>query len=116
MDIVDAVADPTEAKARALVANGLISMVPGLSSVNALSAAVARTTDPYAKDAANVIDRLKAQTPGLSKDVPDRLDLFGRKMKRATGSAAYDMFVPVRVSEESQEPIDREILAQAVIG
>lgn len=112
MDIVDAVADPTEAKARALVANGLISMVPGLSSVNALSAAVARTTDPYAKDAANVIDRLKAQTPGLSKDVPDRLDLFGRKIKRATGSAAYDMFVPVRVSEESQEPIDREILAQ----
>lgn len=112
MDIVDAVADPTEAKARALVANGLISMVPGLSSVNALSAAIARTTDPYAKDAANVIDRLKAQTPGLSKDVPDRLDLFGRKMKRATGSAAYDMFVPVRVSEESQEPIDREILAQ----
>lgn len=112
MDIVDAVADPTEAKARALVANGLISMVPGLSSVNALSAAIARTTDPYAKDAANVIDRLKAQTPGLSKDVPDRLDLFGRKIKRATGSAAYDMFVPVRVSEESQEPIDREILAQ----
>ena len=112
MDIVDAVADPTEAKARALVANGLISMVPGLSSVNALSAAIDRTTDPYAKDAANVIDRLKAQTPGLSKDVPDRLDLFGRKMKRATGSAAYDMFVPVRVSEESQEPIDREILAQ----
>lgn len=112
MDIVDAVADPTEAKARALVANGLISMVPGLSSVNALSAAIARTTDPYAKDAANVIDRLKAQTPWLSKDVPDRLDLFGRKMKRATGSAAYDMFVPVRVSEESQEPIDREILAQ----
>ena len=112
MDIVDAVADPTEAKARALVANGLISMVPGLSSVNALSAAIARTTDPYAKDAANVIDRLKSQIPGLSKDVPDRLDLFGRKMKRATGSAAYDMFVPVRVSEESQEPIDREILAQ----
>lgn len=112
MDIVDAVADPTEAKARALVANGLISMVPGLSSVNALSAAIARTTDPYAKDAVNVIDRLKAQIPGLSKDVPDRLDLFGRKIKRATGSAAYDMFVPVRVSEESQEPIDREILAQ----
>ena len=112
MDIVDAVADPTEAKARALVANGLISMVPGLSSVNALSAAIARTTDPYAKDAANVIDRLKAQIPGLSKDVPDRLDLFGRKMKRATGNVAYDMFVPVRVSEESQEPIDREILAQ----
>lgn len=112
MRLVDAIEEPTERKARALAADGLISIVPALSSVNALSAAIARTTDPYAKDAASAVERVKAGIPGLSREVPDRLDLFGRKMRRATGNAAYDMFVPVRVSEESQDPIDREMLKQ----
>lgn len=112
MDIVDALADPTENKAKKLAAAGLISLVPGLSSSLALSGAIARTTDPYAKDAADTMEQLKAGLPGFSKDVADRLDLFGRKISRATGNFAYDMFIPVRKSEESQEPIDKEMLAQ----
>ena len=112
MDIIDALAEPTENKAKKLAASGLVSVVPGLSSSLALGGAVARTTDPFAKDAASTMEQLKAGLPGFSKEVPDRLDLFGRKIARATGDFAYDMFIPVRKSEESQEPIDKEMLAQ----
>lgn len=112
MDIIDALAEPTENKAKKLAASGLVSVVPGLSSSLALGGALARTTDPFAKDAAGTMEQLKAGLPGFSKEVPDRLDLFGRKIARATGDFAYDMFIPVRKSEESQEPIDREMLAQ----
>lgn len=112
MDIIDALAEPTENKAKKLAASGLVSVVPGLSSSLALGGALARTTDPFAKDAAGTMEQLKAGLPGFSKEVPDRLDLFGRKIARATGDFAYDMFIPVRKSEESQEPIDKEMLAQ----
>ena len=112
MDIIDALSDPTENKAKRLAASGLISLVPGVSSSLALSGAIARTTDPFAKDAASTIEQLKANLPGFSKKVPNRLDLFGRKIARATGDVVYDMFIPVRKSAQSQEPIDREMLAQ----
>jgi hypothetical protein len=112
MDIVTAVAEPTEGKARKIAADALMSFVPFASSSVAFSGAVARTTDPFAKDARSTVDAMKAGLPGFSKDVPDRLDLFGRKILRATGNTAYDMFVPVRKSPESQDPIDKEMLAQ----
>lgn len=112
MGVVDALADPTELKAEKLAADFAVSMIPAVSSFQAALGAVARTSDPYAKDARTVIDRIRSNIPGLSKDVPNRLDLFGRKMTRATGDWKYDLFIPVRTSIESEAPIDKEMLEQ----
>lgn len=112
MDIVSALAEPTEGRGRKIAANALMSFVPFANSSLAFSGAVARTTDPFSKDARTTMDAIRANVPGLSDKVPDRLDLFGRKIARATGDFAYDMFVPVRKSPESQDPIDREMLEQ----
>ena len=112
MDVVTAVAEPTEGKARKIAASVLTSFIPFANSSLAFSGAVARTTDPFSKDARTTMDAIRANVPGLSGKVPDRLDLFGRKISRATGNFAYDMFIPVRKSAESQDPIDREMLEQ----
>jgi hypothetical protein len=80
------------------------STVPaGVNYVNQLS-------DPYARYAFDLIDSIKAKTPGLSKDLPVRRDLWGRPIDYRSGLGdLYDFISPIYSSKANAQPIDKEM-------
>ncbi len=102
--IFEAMADPQQ-YSEATIQRMVGSVVP------ALAANVARQMDPYQRQVYSMLDQLKARTPGLSKDLPPRLNLWGEPLTYESGlGKAYDFFSPVYTKEGSEEPIDAELL------
>lgn len=79
---------------------------------------VERIQDPNLREAANVIDRVKARWPGASESLPEKVDLWGRPiMQTSDGGPVYDAFVPIPIRSQDQAPIDKELLRlQADVG
>lgn len=66
------------------------------SLVPAVVAEGARQIDPYGKQTTDMVEQLKSRIPWLSKDVPNRLDMWGDPIGYQSGlGAAYDVFSPV---------------------
>ena len=108
-DLAEAVSDPTRYSGK-YTSSAATSFIP-----NIVGSDVRNYMDPYQRETAGIMDALKNRTPGLSKDLPYRYDLFGRKTVTGSGKGiAYDAFVPVRVNPRTAEPIDKEILEQGV--
>jgi len=72
---------------------------------------VAQFQDPHAKYIANTMDKLKSRLPGYSKEVPNRVDLWGRDISFRSGlGQAYDMVSPIYSRQHKPEPADQEML------
>lgn len=81
------------------------------SVIPASVAQVARIDDPYQRQVYSIMDALRSRTPGLSKDLPPRLNLWGEPIDTSSGlGLGYDMIVPIRTTEGEQEPIDKELI------
>lgn len=72
---------------------------------------IERIKDPYLREASNIVDRLKARTPGVSEDLPLKFDLWGDPVSQVSDmGAVYDMFIPVPVRKQVPEAIDQELV------
>jgi len=80
------------------------------SFVPSIVGEVTRQQDPYMKHATSIVQKLKSRLPGLSKDVPNRHDLWGRPISFRSGlGSAYDAISPIYSSEFKPEPADLEL-------
>lgn len=88
------------------------------SVVPAGVANITRQTDPYAREVYSMLDAIKARTPGLSKDLPPRLNLWGEPISYESGlGKAYDAFSPIYSRSSKGESIDKELIRlEANIG
>lgn len=74
-------------------------------------AEITKTMDPQAKYTHDLISKFKSRLPGASKDIPPRLDFWGREISFQSGlGAAYDAVSPIYSRKEKPEPIDKELL------
>ena len=72
----------------------------------------ARLTDPHMKHTTSIMSRIKSRLPGMSKDIPNRHDLWGRPITFQSGlGPVYDAFSPVYSSEFDPEPADSEFVS-----
>jgi hypothetical protein len=71
---------------------------------------VANFMDPRAKQTANLTDAIRSRIPGLSGDVPSRLNFWGDEITYTSGlGSLYDAVSPIYSStNENATPIDRE--------
>jgi hypothetical protein len=69
----------------------------------------ARAIDPVMRHAHDISTSLRRRTPGLSSEVPPRLDLWGREIKYQSGlGTAFDVTSPIYSdTTERAQPIDR---------
>jgi hypothetical protein len=79
------------------------------SFVPAIAAEIARVNDPIMRNAWGPWEKMRSRTPGLSKDVPPRLDYWGRPIKYTSGIGQwYDTLSPIYSSTtEKAQPADR---------
>jgi hypothetical protein len=70
----------------------------------------AQFIDPVSRHTYDLISALKARTPGLSKDLPPRLNFWGDEMSFSSGlGETYDAVSPIYSrSTEKAQPADRE--------
>lgn len=74
-------------------------------------AGVTRLQDPVVREAHSMMDAIRARTPGLSEDLPPKLDMWGEALRTDSGlGKAFDAFSPIYTSRPTPEPIDKEIL------
>jgi hypothetical protein len=117
-EFFEAMGDPTR------YAEGFFQRLAG-SVVPTGVAEVARAVDPVAREPESdvsgesalfrevmfMVDAMRRRTPGLSKDMPARRDLWGREISYASGmGTAYDVFSPIYSKAESKTPVDTELL------
>lgn len=71
----------------------------------------ARAMDPTLRHAHDMTTKLLSKVPGMGKDIPPRLDLWGRERKSESGFGwAYDVMSPsYSKSSENNQPIDEEL-------
>jgi hypothetical protein len=79
------------------------NLIPGSSMIRNIT----RTTDEYAREAFTMADKLKAQTPGLSDELPTKNDFFGRPI-RNTERLGGDWWSPFLVSKADPDPVVQE--------
>lgn len=102
--LIEALNDPQRA------AEGWMQRTAG-SVVPAGVANVERAQDPIVREVYSMMDAIRARTPGLSKDLPPRLDLWGQPVKTESGMGKpFDAFSPVYSREGGDNPIDKEIV------
>ena len=110
-EFFEAMGDPKR-KAEGFVQRFAGSLIPtGVAEIT-------KATDPYALEAYTILDAMKRRTPGFSKDLPVRRDIWGRPIDLRSGLGwAYDAFSPIYSKQEKPEPIDTEMLRlEAPVG
>lgn len=102
--IVEALNDPQRS------AEGWAQRLAG-SVVPAGVAQIERINDPTVREVYSMMDAIRARTPGLSSDLPPRLDMWGEALKTESGlGKPFDAISPVYTKKPTPEPIDQEIL------
>jgi hypothetical protein len=66
---------------------------------------IAQAQDPVVRDPENVLDYLKVNIPGLSQQVPARLNRFGEDVKRNVPHPLLNVLLPRAVSPVKQDPV-----------
>lgn len=108
-DLVEAMAEP-DRRAEAWVKRFAGSFVPVAAKE------VERLIDPNLRATSNIVEQLKSVTPGLSQDLPQRVDVWGRPISYRSGikpdavGFVYDMVSPIYSREFKPEPIDQEMM------
>jgi hypothetical protein len=104
----DTISDP-RSNAQSMMKTFAASVVP--AGVGALAGAM----DPYTRATYSMMDALRSRTPGLSKDLPPLMNMWGEPVRHDSGlGKAYDAFVPFASRRPGDEPIDKEILSQGM--
>lgn len=81
------------------------------SIVPAGVAQITRLNDPIVREVDSMMDAIRARTPGLSDNLPPRLDMWGEPLKSESGlGKPFDAFSPIYTQQPTPEPIDKEIL------
>lgn len=81
------------------------------SVVPAGVAQIARLNDPIVREVDSMMDAIRARTPGLSANLPPRMDMWGEPLKSESGlGKPFDAFSPIYTQQPTPEPIDKEIL------
>lgn len=81
------------------------------SVIPAAVANVARSMDPYAREANTMLERVRSRVPGLSDGLPLRRDMWGEPISYRSGlGAIYDAASPIYSRREKPSPIDEEML------
>jgi hypothetical protein len=58
----------------------------------------------------NILDAMRAKIPGLSADIPYKIDLWGRRINLRSGlGEVYDIMSPIYSKQYDPEPIDLEL-------
>jgi hypothetical protein len=83
-------------------------LAQGMIPFPAVVAQTARGLDPTVRQSNSLKDRLMAQTPGLSRLLPPRLDQFGRVETRA-GGLASQLLNPATMSRDQSDPVTQEL-------
>ena len=74
-------------------------------------ATAAQINDPYRREVYSMIDAMRARIPGLSKDLPPQLNLWGEPVSIESGlGKGYDAMIPIATREGAKEPIDAELI------
>jgi hypothetical protein len=79
------------------------------TAVPSAVAQIERTMYPELSDAQTALDAIKARTPGFSKDLPTRRNLWGEKIQ-FNGALGLDIISPIFTSEKKSSPIDDELI------
>ena len=79
------------------------------SAVPSVVAQVERTMNPEMSEVRSYVDALKARTPGFSKDLPTRRNLWGEKIT-FNGALGPDIISPIFTSSVKDSPIDAELV------
>lgn len=81
------------------------------SIVPAGVAQIERLEDPVVREVYSMMDAIRARTPGLSDELPARLDLWGEPVSTESGlGKPFDALSPVYSRGSKNEPIDQELL------
>ncbi|WP_369326504.1 hypothetical protein AB6N01_20480 [Alcaligenes nematophilus] len=103
-DIITAMSDPDR------YGKGYFGRFAG-SVIPAAVANVARSIDPYAREANTMLERIRSRVPGLSDGLPLRRDMWGEPISYRSGlGAIYDAASPIYSRREQPSPIDEEML------
>lgn len=74
-------------------------------------AEIARFDDPYMTEVNSMMDAIRKRTPGLSKDLPARRNLWGEAITYQSGlGVIYDGLSPIYSKKIKPNPIDEAIL------
>lgn len=98
---LDAVTDPKRYGA-AWIKSQAGSLVPSIS------ANVAQVVDPVMRQTNSPLDAMQARVPYLSQNLPAKVDIWGREIKRA-GNAFERAVSPSPVTESTKDPVDLEV-------
>ena len=86
-----------------------VSFVP----YTTLIGTVERTFDPTLRAADTLMEKVRAKTPYLSKDLPPRRNLWGDPVI-LHGTWGWDMVSPIYVSKDVNDPVANELVNQSV--
>ena len=106
-DLVDAVNDP------ARYASGWFKRTAGSLAVPAGVAQVARTADPTLREADTILDAIRRRVPGLSENLPEQRDAWGRPVT-SEGGMGPDIISPVWQSTRRNDPVNNALLDAGV--
>ena len=96
--------DPAKQGAR-VAKNVAGGMVPAAS----LLAGVARGTDPYVRENENVLESVQGRIPGLSQELPPRLNQFGAPVVREGGLVDSLLNPLKRTTDQTSDPVIGEL-------
>ena len=77
-----------------------------------ISAQAARATDPYMREARGLIDSIKQRTPGWSRTLYPKRDIWGEPLKQGVGDGlgdAVDIVNPFYVSKITNDPVNKAL-------
>ncbi|MGH6792840.1 MAG: hypothetical protein ACRECF_08895, partial [Methyloceanibacter sp.] len=72
-------------------------------------AQIARTRDPYMREARSILDKIKERVPGYRETLPMRRDVFGAPIK-LEGALGPDMISPIYTSTDAKDPVANEMV------
>jgi hypothetical protein len=91
-------------------AEGYVQRLLG-TVVPRVAAEAARIEDPYLRESHSIVERIRSQTPGISKKLPAIRDLWGKPIEFRSGLGwAYDAVSPIYSKKENPNAIDTEII------
>jgi hypothetical protein len=99
----------TVSSAEQYIGRTLASFVPFSGALGTIE----RTIDPTMREAANVVDAIRARVPGFSDDLPPRRNLWGEPIV-LQGGLGPDIASPIYTSTETSSAVDAEIVANRV--
>jgi hypothetical protein len=102
-DFTDLMNDPTRN-----IKPYLNQMTVSMEPYSALQRTIRNTEDPYLREAWTVLDKLADNTPGYSRSLPLRLDLFGEPREKNSGSILGTMS-PIPESPASRDEVVAEL-------